>query len=284
MLVGHSRGGEGANRALSLARPADPFRVVGQVLIGPTNFARQSAARTPTVTILPACDGDVSDLQGQSFTDVAATVVDDPAVHSSVLIPGTNHNFFNTEWTPAMSVGQCAVDDGSWVRGCRRGDDGRLTAAQQRAMGLAYITGAAAWFTGQPPGVEQISGRTLGHVAPLAKLRPTLARTRSAASGRGMDLSTSTVTTRGLMMGRPARARPARWLPRGSLHQRRAAALQPHWPSPWDPVAERPDVTRLAWDNPGGSGGNLALASPRDLSGASAIDLRVVVPAILASA
>ena len=43
--------------------------VAGQVLIGPTDFGFQTAPYVPTVTVLPYCDGDVSDLQGQNFTD-----------------------------------------------------------------------------------------------------------------------------------------------------------------------------------------------------------------------
>ena len=71
ILVGHSRGGEGANRA-SLDQAVDaPYDITGQVLIGPTDFGFQAAPSTPTVTLLPYCDGDVSDLQGQNFTDAA---------------------------------------------------------------------------------------------------------------------------------------------------------------------------------------------------------------------
>ena len=271
VLVGHSRGGEGANRAAELGQSTDSFRVVGQVLIGPTNFARQSAARTPTVTILPGCDGDVSDLQGQSFTDVAATVTDDSAVHSSVLIPGTNHNFFNTEWTPATSVGG-SVDDGRWVRGCRQGDVGRLGARQQRAMGLAYVTGAAAYFTRTMPGVEQLFDGTLGHVS-SAGSHPV--RTHAVGGERSaIDLSNSRLVGSGPMMfstcegsagGGEFRMAPCD----GQLPV-------PHWPSAWDPIAEHPVVAHLAWDKPSGSGGFKFPA--RDFGGTTAIDLRVVVP------
>ena len=73
ILVGHSRGGEGVNRA-SLDLPTDEgYHVTGQVLIGPTDFAFQAAPAMPTVTLLPYCDGDVADLQGQNFTDDGRT-------------------------------------------------------------------------------------------------------------------------------------------------------------------------------------------------------------------
>ena len=114
MLVGHSRGGEGVDRA-SINLPTDEgYHVTGQVLIGPTDFGFQAAPATPTVTILPYCDGDVSDLEGQNFTDDGRDVTDDPthdlAFHSSVLVMGADHNFFNSEWTPGSSVAP-SVDD-----------------------------------------------------------------------------------------------------------------------------------------------------------------------------
>ena len=104
VLVGHSRGGEGVNRA-SIQIPLDaPYRVVGQVLLAPTDFGTQTAPYVPTVTVLPYCDGDVSDLQGQRFTDSARDLAaDDTSLKSSVMVLGANHNFFNTEWTPGIA-------------------------------------------------------------------------------------------------------------------------------------------------------------------------------------
>ncbi|CAM5676472.1 hypothetical protein SALBM135S_09177 [Streptomyces alboniger] len=80
LLVGHSRGGEGVNRAAldSLyAPPADQdgyhgptrWKIRGTVLIGPTVFGQNPAPDVPSATILPGCDGDVSDLQGEIYVD-----------------------------------------------------------------------------------------------------------------------------------------------------------------------------------------------------------------------
>src|SRR5262249_51059126 len=91
VLVGHRRGGEGADRASLDITSAAPYTVTGQVLIGPTDFGFQTDPFTPTVTILPYCDGDVSDLQGQNFTDLARDLTTEtPAFHSSVLVMGAN--------------------------------------------------------------------------------------------------------------------------------------------------------------------------------------------------
>jgi pimeloyl-ACP methyl ester carboxylesterase len=101
VLVGHSRGGEGVERAAIDSRPDDPWRIQGLVLIGPTAFGRQVAAGVHTTVLLPFCDGDVSDLQGQQYVDIGRDLTRDPALRSSVMAMGTNHNFYNTEWTPA---------------------------------------------------------------------------------------------------------------------------------------------------------------------------------------
>ena len=59
VLVGHSRGGEGVERAAIDATPADGYTIVGLVPIGPTSFGRQVGAGIATAVILPYCDGDV---------------------------------------------------------------------------------------------------------------------------------------------------------------------------------------------------------------------------------
>ncbi|MEA5052234.1 MAG: hypothetical protein VB093_02145, partial [Propionicimonas sp.] len=151
ILVGHSRGGEGVARA-ALQIPLDaPYRVVGAVLLAPTDFGGQAVPYVPTVTVLPYCDGDVSDLEGQFFTDAARDLVsDDTALHSSVLVMGANHNYFNTEWTPGSSKAP-AGDDwwGDSKQPCGSADPNRLTAAQQRSVGTGYIAGAVQLFAGQ---------------------------------------------------------------------------------------------------------------------------------------
>ncbi|GAB2477827.1 alpha/beta hydrolase [Jatrophihabitans fulvus] len=148
VLVGHSRGGEGVDRAAIRIPTSAPYRVVGQVLIAPTDFASQTASDVPTVTLLPYCDGDVSDLQGQRFTDIARDQSAGPALHSSVLVMGANHNYFNSEWTPGVSVAPSSDDwggDPSLLCGTKT--SARLSAAAQRSVGKAYVAGAVRMFT-----------------------------------------------------------------------------------------------------------------------------------------
>lgn len=151
VLIGHSRGGEGVARAALQIPLSAPYRVVGAVFIAPTDFSGQAVPYIPTVTLLPYCDGDVSDLQGQYFTDAARDLAgDDTALHSSVLVLGANHNFFNSEWTPGESAAP-SNDDwwGDAEAACGTSDPGRLSPAGQRSVGTAYLAGAVHLFAGE---------------------------------------------------------------------------------------------------------------------------------------
>ena len=155
-LVGHSRGGEGVNRAAtdSISPPSqgDPVRwtIKGTLLIGPTIFGHNPAPDVPSVTILPGCDGDVSDLQGQMFVDGTRGVSRGTALHSALYFVGANHNYFNTEWTPGQAEAPASDDfPATWVDAvCSPGTATRLTAEQQQNAGATYIAAAARLFVG----------------------------------------------------------------------------------------------------------------------------------------
>ncbi|MEU5976460.1 hypothetical protein [Streptomyces sp. NPDC047315] len=158
LLVGHSRGGEGVNRAaLDSVSPPPPaedglrgpvsWRIRGTVLIGPTIFGQNPAPDVPSMTILPGCDGDVSDLQGQMQLDAARGIGRGTALHSAVYMVGANHNYFNTEWTPGQTEAPASDDvwdDQSPV--CAEGAKHRLSAQQQQTAGTTYIAAAARLF------------------------------------------------------------------------------------------------------------------------------------------
>ncbi|GAA3463738.1 hypothetical protein GCM10018963_57510 [Saccharothrix longispora] len=158
LLVGHSRGGEGVNRAaVDSVTPPPPgggfdgpvrWTVRGMVLIGPTIFGHNPAPDVPSVTILPGCDGDVSDLQGQLFVDGTRGVSRGAALHSALYFVGANHNFFNAEWTPGQAEAPASDDfPVSWVDAvCSPGTATRLTAGQQQAAGATYVAAAARLF------------------------------------------------------------------------------------------------------------------------------------------
>ncbi|MEU8763273.1 hypothetical protein [Streptomyces sp. NPDC048659] len=181
LLVGHSRGGEGVNRAAMdslYPAPADQdgyrgavrWKIRGNVLIGPTIFGQNPAPDVPSTTILPGCDGDVSDLQGQIYVDGTRGVSQGAALHSSVYMVGANHNYFNSEWTPGQAQAP-AYDDFSSEDGtdplCSPGTRTRLTATQQQAAGATYIAAAARLFVDGDDKVRPLLDGT-GRRAPSA--------------------------------------------------------------------------------------------------------------------
>ncbi len=133
ILIGHSRGGEGVARLATLGPDGAAWRIRGLLLIAPTDFAFQPALGVATAVLLPTCDGDVSDLQGQLFVDTGRDAVPgDAALRSSVLVVGGSHNAFNTEWMPATATAP-AFDDSACID-----EPERISARTQRAIGATY--------------------------------------------------------------------------------------------------------------------------------------------------
>lgn len=96
-----------------------------------TNFTLFSSKAT--------CDGDVSDLSGQTYIDRSRDIAFSDALRSAVTVYGTNHNYFNTAWTPGLSNSP-AKDD--WKDPsdpiCGEGGSLRRTIQEQQAVGAAY--------------------------------------------------------------------------------------------------------------------------------------------------
>ncbi|MFK4691442.1 alpha/beta hydrolase [Streptomyces pristinaespiralis] len=282
LLVGHSRGGEGVNRAAmdSLYPPApaqDGYRgkvrwhIRGTVLIGPTIFGHNPVPDVPSLTILPGCDGDVSDLQGQVYADGTRGVSRGRALHSAVYMVGANHNYFNSEWTPGQA--QAPADDDFWSDPeqpdpvCSPGTATRLTADQQHRAGATYIAAAARLFVAGDDRVRQLLDGT-GRRAPSAD--PARVLTHAVGANRG-----------------------AGFLPDGSLTvtgARLCDAIDPKTPclnsetgsSPhfahWQPEHETGRrAVALDWSAPG-STATVRPAKPLSLKDADSLALRVFVP------
>ncbi len=276
VLVGHSRGGEGVNRAAEEIPVAAPYRIVGQVLLAPTNFARQTAAYVPTVTVLPYCDGDVSDLQGQAYTDDSiGLAVGDISIKSSVTMFGANHNFFNTEWTPGRSV---ALSDDDSVAPehslCGSRGSTRLTAGQQRRVARSYVAGAIQVMAGtdQRPAVLFDGSRV--RVGPVDR-----ARVISQSVGGG---KLTLVPGRGLKLAggnRPGVRICPGYAGGNSVLNCGAFAdpeITPHWPGTVPPGRPTRPALALGWKIPGRTA-RLETGRDLDLTGRSSLDLRVVV-------
>ncbi|MET0645682.1 MAG: hypothetical protein ABW208_03615 [Pyrinomonadaceae bacterium] len=155
--MGHSRGGEGVVRHyahnLSLG---SPYGVKAVFPLAPVNFNRTIANNVPLSVALPYCDGDVNDNQGVHFYDDARyNVAADAAPKHTIQVMGANHNFFNTVWTPGLFPAGTADDWTAFTSG-GTGDaqcgtvsgNHRLTAAQQRGVGLAYISAVMRAYVG----------------------------------------------------------------------------------------------------------------------------------------
>ncbi|GAA3045642.1 hypothetical protein [Streptomyces glomeratus] len=284
LLVGHSRGGEGVNRAAMDSLDAPPagqdgyrgpvrWRIRGTVLIGPTIFGQNPVADVPSATILPGCDGDVSDLQGEVYVDGTRGVSRGTALHSAVYVVGADHNFFNSEWTPGQA--QAPAEDDFFSgdqrdRVCSPGTATRLTAAQQQKAGATYIAAAARLFVaGDDRARPLLDGSNLR--APSAD--PARVLTHAVGARRtGAFLPDTSVTVHG---GRLCAA----------VDPDRATACldsatpgaSPHfvrWET--DKEAGRRAVM-LAWSAPG-SAVRVRNARPVSLDGAKALSLRVIVP------
>lgn len=276
VLVGHSRGGEGVNRASIRIPLGADYRIAGQVLLAPTNFATQTSPYVPSATVLPYCDGDVSDLQGQKFVDFARDLAaDDTSLKSAVLVMGANHNYFNTEWTPGVAKAP-AWDDwgGPANKPCGDAHGGRLSAAEQRTVGAAWISGAVQLFAGDE---EEFLPLYDGSHATVASADAIGADVRSAAIGGGRDVrrpridaaptepSNATVS----MCRAVADAEsPATACGRGDLPW-----FSPNWPDVWERLPTR-SALEIAWSQSDATGG-LEFDSPLDL-GDDRLELRVI--------
>lgn len=282
VLVGHSRGGEGVNRASIQIPLSAPYRIAGQVLIAPTDFASQTAPYVPTVTMLPFCDGDVSDLQGQKFTDTARDLtVGDTSLKSSVLVMGANHNYFNTEWTPGLAVAPAWDDWGGPRRAeCGKKNADRLSPEEQQAVGTAYVAGAVHLFADDDQDVLPLFDGSRARVESTGD-----AQVLSHAIGGGRD-----VRAPGRDLGRA--------LPDGATtrfclgvddpdriascgHGLDFSGVRPHWPASYENLPGR-EFFQMTWDEAGESGG-VVLDTPLDLS-ERRLELRTIVDPDLGSA
>ena len=289
VLVGHSRGGEGVVVAgQMLERMANPpASVEGLVNLAPTAFAQSAPPNTPTMTLLPACDGDVADLQGQTYVDRGRDLYGGRGfLRSSVWFAGGNHNFLNTEWTPGMSESDTGKDDATayddieGAGSCR--PDVRITPSQERKVGLAYVAAMARWTqdddqamlafldgTGTVPSSvtsQQVEVRVSSLAGPDRLL--TVPQPDTDVSSRGI----SARLCKGSQLGGTQRA----WSDFCAF-RRVTSGYDTSWlgiPSLDNPLPGRTAV-HLTWERAGS--GWLDLGNTRDLSSSTRLSMRVVV-------
>ncbi|MGW0827725.1 hypothetical protein [Streptomyces sp. NPDC002845] len=285
LLVGHSRGGEGVNRAAmdSLAEPpADQdgyqgpvrWKIRGNVLIGPTVFGQNPAPEVPSMTILPGCDGDVADLQGEIYVDGTRGVSRGAALHSAVYMVGANHNFFNSEWTPgqaeAPSFDDFWNDEEDPDPVCAPGTATRLTAERQQAAGSTYIAAAARLFVAGDDRVRPLLDGS-GVRAPSAGPARVLTHAVGARRTAGF-LPDESVTVDGGRLCAQVDPDPAT-----ACLDADGAGRSPHF-AEWETSPEPGrHAVALDWSAPG-SAVRVQPARPVSVAGAEALALRVIVP------
>ncbi|MFF4842689.1 hypothetical protein ACFY2G_21820 [Streptomyces collinus] len=285
MLVGHSRGGEGVNRAAldSLYPPpaaqdgyhgAVRWTIRGLVLIGPTVFGQNPVPDVPSATILPGCDGDVSDLQGEVYVDGTRAVSRGSALHSAVYVIGANHNFFNSEWTPGQAAAPAEDDfpDDPHQRDpvCSQHSATRLTATQQHRAGSTYIAAAARVFLSGDDRVRPLldgSGRRAPSADPARVLTHAVGGRRDAGF-----LPDGGVTVTGARLCAAVDPAPAK-----TCLGQGAKGSSPHF-AQWetDREAGRRAIA-LRWTR-AGTPARVRVRNPVSLSGDKALALRLFVP------
>ncbi|MFI5617913.1 hypothetical protein [Streptomyces sp. NPDC051567] len=286
LLVGHSRGGEGVNRAaLDSVSPPPPaedgyrgpvnWQIRGTVMIGSTLFGQNPAPDVPSMTILPGCDGDVSDHQGQLYVDGTRGTGQGTALHSSVYMVGANHNFFNREWTPGQAEGPAADDFRDDANNpdplCSVRSTTRLSAEQQQRAGSTYIAAAARLFLGGDDRVRPLldgSGRRAPSADPARVLTHAVGGNRTAAILPDAPLSVTNAR-----ICRQVTTDDAQSCIPGSGY----SPSSPHF-APWE-VADEPgrNAVTAHWTQPG-TPVRLTPGRAFSLAGSDALALRVIVP------
>jgi len=148
-LMGHSRGGEGVDQAITVnAARENPHALHAVFALAPTDYVDQQVAGVVFATLLPYCDGDVEDLMG-SFAYDNARYADptDPWPKFQILSMGANHNYFNTIWTSDdWEIHGTATDSHC---GTQSASNTRDTPAGQRALGQFFMASFFRYFIGQ---------------------------------------------------------------------------------------------------------------------------------------
>ena len=178
-MMGHSRGGEGVRAALELYQTQDPqsyaSELPGLSVEGIFEFAPvdlhgpiPQGQSTPTpldaegahwTVVIPSCDRDVGNFMGVGpFSRRRAELASTEALFSSVfVVPGANHNYFNTEWMIIDGLAEdqeCPTDytyiwDPDWSAEKVGTTSGSI---QQQSLGIMTLSSFFRGFVADYPG------------------------------------------------------------------------------------------------------------------------------------
>lgn len=124
-----------------------PHKLRAVFSLAPINAKQLSRVTyVPFATLLPTCDGDVSNLAGaQIFDDSRYTAEDESAPKFQIAVRGANHNFYNSYWSES--------DDAAWTTppDCKNPtmiETLRLTPPDQRRNGAFLMESFMRYFVG----------------------------------------------------------------------------------------------------------------------------------------
>lgn len=282
-IMGHSRGGEGVTSAAVLNQGlAEPWNIKSVLPLAPVDFGRMTIPNMPMLVMLPYCDGDVSNQQGQHMLDDSRYAFDDDVLRSGVWVMGADHNFFNRTWTPGK-YSYSTSDD--WSRGSRTtepicGTDEtvaetsiRLTEDEQFQVGEAYITG---WFRLTMGGEGQFLPMFDGSGDVPAVLNGADVRSVSTAPASmrktitGFEGISSLISPTGDVTAAPCASLAGRSVPQllPPCAELLGSSQSPHWtPASNGGNVPATPVTRMLWTTLDGSLDVTIPAAARDASG-----------------
>lgn len=295
--MGHSRGGEGVvKHYVYNASQGSPYGVKAVFPLAPVDFNRPVVNNAALGVVLPYCDGDVSDNQGVHFYDDARyNVAGDTGAKHTIQVMGANHNYYNTVWTPGMFPAGASDDWGFVTGGSNDAHCGtvsgnkRLTSAQQRGTGLAYLSAFMRVYVGgetqfkpiltgaapPPPSAQTTNLHVSYHAPSLAAKRRDLNRLLTSA-----DLTTNTLggasTQTGLTPHDLCGGNSPQ--PQHCLPAAQSTSRQPHTvPSARATTLRGLSQLRTGWTGGGASYTNDLPLGSRDVSGFEALQFRVSV-------
>ncbi len=190
-LIGHSQGGTSAFELASAWAEGGPapggWRPArGLLLLAPPVSAGVDLGAPldlPLALVLPACDGDVSFLEGQHYVEAARL---DPGRRSPAVtyfLPGGNHNFFNPAVAPddsQSSFSRCLPETPRLSRELQQGFLAALAPALLAAWGSGTIDAIPGFALAEPlPATLYGAPALVVPVRPAEQRRPILPGTSS---------------------------------------------------------------------------------------------------------
>lgn len=193
-LVGHSRAGDGVAEYVD-SYGDSAYRVNAVLMLAPVDTWRVELDDVALAVVLPYCDGDVLDLAGVHYYDDSRLAAGNPHPKYTFVMEHSNHNYYNTTWSPGTWAQGGALDDFADLAAslfvndveCSEGPDStRLSEVEQQATLVAL---GNAFFRTHLGGEDEYIDVLRGDAEPPAALAPAEPRISAmppATGGRGL--------------------------------------------------------------------------------------------------